>query len=84
MTDADLAFASIETIAALFRKRKLSPVELTHLILARIDQLNPKLNAYITIAAELALAQAKRPKPNSSLHAALAVSAARSTAFPSR
>jgi len=60
MTDADLSFASIETIAALFRKRRLSPVELTKLMLARIEQLNPKLNAYITVTAELALAQAKK------------------------
>src|SRR5580692_9665938 len=59
-TDTDLAFASIEEIARLFRRRKLSPVELTELILARIDQLNPKLNAYITVTSELALAQAKK------------------------
>jgi len=60
MTDADLAFASIEEVARLYRKRKLSPVELTKLLLARIEQLNPKLNAYITVTAELALAQAKK------------------------
>ena len=60
MTDADLPFASIETVAALFRKRKLSPVELTKLMLARIDQLHPKINAYITVTAEIALAQAKK------------------------
>jgi len=60
MNDAGLAFASIEEVGKLFRKRKLSPVELTKLILARIEQLNPKLNAYITVAAELALAQAKK------------------------
>jgi aspartyl-tRNA(Asn)/glutamyl-tRNA(Gln) amidotransferase subunit A len=59
-TDTDLAFASIEEIARLFRKRTLSPVELTKLILARIEQLNPKLNAYITVTPELALAQAKK------------------------
>jgi len=59
-TDTDLAFASIEEISRLFRKRKLSPVELTKLILTRIDQLNPKLNAYITVTADLALAQAKK------------------------
>jgi aspartyl-tRNA(Asn)/glutamyl-tRNA(Gln) amidotransferase subunit A len=47
-TDTDLPFATIEEIARLFRKRKLSPVELTKLILARIEQLNPKLNAFIT------------------------------------
>jgi Asp-tRNA(Asn)/Glu-tRNA(Gln) amidotransferase A subunit family amidase len=60
MNDSDLAFASIEEVARLFRKRKLSPVELTKLMLVRIEQLNPKLNAYITVTAELALAQAKK------------------------
>ncbi|HYL62040.1 MAG TPA: amidase [Candidatus Methylomirabilis sp.] len=60
MTDADLAFASIEEVAGFFRKRELSPVELTKLMLARIEQLNPKLNAYITVTAELAMAQAKK------------------------
>jgi aspartyl-tRNA(Asn)/glutamyl-tRNA(Gln) amidotransferase subunit A len=60
MNDTDLAFASIEEVARLFRKRKLSPVELTKLILTRIEQLNPKLNAYITVTADLALAQAKK------------------------
>src|SRR5882762_1445881 len=60
MNDTDLAFASIEEVGKLFRKRKLSPLELTKLMLARIEQLNPKLNAYITVTAELALAQAKK------------------------
>src|SRR5580765_9065064 len=60
MNDTDLAFASIEEVASLFRKRKLSPIELTKLILARIEQLNPELNAYITVTSELALAQAKK------------------------
>jgi aspartyl-tRNA(Asn)/glutamyl-tRNA(Gln) amidotransferase subunit A len=60
MTDADLAFSSIEEVARLYRKRKVSPVEVTNLMLARIDRLNPKLNAYITVTSELALAQAKK------------------------
>ena len=60
MTDTDLAFASIEEVARLYRKRKLSPVEVTKLMLARIEQLNPKLNAYLTVTSELALAQAKK------------------------
>lgn len=60
MTDADLAFASIEQIGKLLRQRKLSPVDLTKLMLSRIEQLNPKLNAYLTVTAELALAQAKK------------------------
>jgi len=60
LNDTDLAFASIEEVGKLFRKRKLSPVELASVMLARIEQLNPKLNAYITVTAELALAQAKK------------------------
>ncbi len=59
-TDTDLAFASIEDVARLFRKRKLSPVELTRLMLSRIVQLDPRLNSYITVTAERALAQAKK------------------------
>ncbi|HET8925410.1 MAG TPA: amidase [Candidatus Acidoferrum sp.] len=60
MNDTDLAFASIKEIGKLFRKGKLSPVELTKLMLARIEQLNPKLNAYITVSADLALTKAKK------------------------
>lgn len=60
MKETDLAFASIEEVGRLFRKRKLSPVELTKLMLSRIERLNPELNAYITVSAELALAQAKK------------------------
>jgi aspartyl-tRNA(Asn)/glutamyl-tRNA(Gln) amidotransferase subunit A len=60
MTDNDIVYASIDHIAGLFRKRKLSPVELAKLLLARIEQLNPKLNAFITVTPELALAQARR------------------------
>jgi aspartyl-tRNA(Asn)/glutamyl-tRNA(Gln) amidotransferase subunit A len=60
MTDADLVFASIEQVAPLVRKRKISPVELTKLMLERIERLNPKLNAYLTVTAAHALEQARR------------------------
>ena len=60
MNDTDLAFASIEEIGKLFRKRKLSPLELAKFMLARIERLNPRFNAYITVTAELALAQARK------------------------
>jgi aspartyl-tRNA(Asn)/glutamyl-tRNA(Gln) amidotransferase subunit A len=59
-TDTDLVFAPIEEISRLFRKRKLSPVELTRLLLARIVELDPKLNSFITITSDQALAQAKK------------------------
>jgi aspartyl-tRNA(Asn)/glutamyl-tRNA(Gln) amidotransferase subunit A len=44
--------------SALVRARKISPVELTRECLNRIERLNPKLNAFITVTAEAALAQA--------------------------
>jgi aspartyl-tRNA(Asn)/glutamyl-tRNA(Gln) amidotransferase subunit A len=41
------------------RIKAVSPVELTRACLARIEQLNPKLNAFITVTAESALAEAR-------------------------
>ena len=55
-----LAFATIEELAALLAKRKVSPVELTELFLRRIERQNPFLNAFLTITAEPALAAARR------------------------
>jgi aspartyl-tRNA(Asn)/glutamyl-tRNA(Gln) amidotransferase subunit A len=49
---------SIVETAELLRKRELSPVELTKNCLARIEKLNPTLNAFITVTGELALTQA--------------------------
>jgi aspartyl-tRNA(Asn)/glutamyl-tRNA(Gln) amidotransferase subunit A len=60
MNDTNLTFSSIADVARLFRAGKLSPLELTELLLARIERLNPELNAYITVTAELARAQAKK------------------------
>jgi aspartyl-tRNA(Asn)/glutamyl-tRNA(Gln) amidotransferase subunit A len=42
------------------RSRQLSPVELTRACLARIERLNPTLNAFITVMAKLALEQARQ------------------------
>ncbi len=52
----------LETIADLaprLRSKKISPVELTRDCLERIEQLNPPLNAFITVTAESALAEAR-------------------------
>ena len=57
--DADLAFTSIAELAALIRRRQLSPVELVDLYLERIELYDPALNAYINPTAERARAQAR-------------------------
>jgi Asp-tRNA(Asn)/Glu-tRNA(Gln) amidotransferase A subunit family amidase len=54
----DLAFASVPQLAALIRARKVSPVELTKMYLARLKKYGPKLNCVVTLTEELALAQA--------------------------
>ena len=51
---------TIETLAPLIRSKKLSPVELTRALLERISRLQPAINAYITVTADVALAQARQ------------------------
>ena len=51
---------SILQTGELLRKGSISPVELTTECLARIEKLNPKLNAFITVTAESALAEARQ------------------------
>jgi aspartyl-tRNA(Asn)/glutamyl-tRNA(Gln) amidotransferase subunit A len=54
--------AALETIVELgprLRRQEVSPVELTRACLDRIEKLNPALNAFITVTAESALAEAR-------------------------
>ena len=51
---------SILQISEFLRQGSVSPVELTTACLTRLDKLNPKLNAFITVTAESALAQARQ------------------------
>ena len=60
MTDQELAFTPAWRLRELIVSKHISPVELTELFLARIQDLDPGLNAYITVAAEQALANARR------------------------
>jgi aspartyl-tRNA(Asn)/glutamyl-tRNA(Gln) amidotransferase subunit A len=50
----------IQQLSRQVRDRAISPVELTRDCLARIEKLNPKLNAFITVLADSALDQARR------------------------
>ncbi|MGH7711977.1 MAG: amidase [Gemmatimonadaceae bacterium] len=55
----ELVFASISDISARIRDGRLSPVDLAQYCLDRIEALNPTLNAFITVTAELAREQAR-------------------------
>jgi aspartyl-tRNA(Asn)/glutamyl-tRNA(Gln) amidotransferase subunit A len=50
---------NIRELSPKIRDRSISPVELTHECLDRIEKLNPKLNAFITVTAESALERAR-------------------------
>lgn len=54
----DLAFATLPQLAEVVRRRKVSPVDLTKMYLARLKKYGPKLNCVVTLTEELALAQA--------------------------
>jgi Asp-tRNA(Asn)/Glu-tRNA(Gln) amidotransferase A subunit family amidase len=54
-----LCYTSAIDLGRMIRSRELSPVELTDAVLARIERLNPKLNAFLTVTADLARERAK-------------------------
>jgi aspartyl-tRNA(Asn)/glutamyl-tRNA(Gln) amidotransferase subunit A len=51
--------ATISELAPRLRQREVSPVEITRACLDRIEKLNPALNAFITVMADSALADAR-------------------------
>lgn len=52
-------YATITELGELLRLRKVSPVELVTECLERIERLQPRLNAFITVTAEQALREAR-------------------------
>ena len=57
---SDLHHLTLAEASSLIQRRDLSPVELTNALLARIEALNPKLDAYVCVTAERARADARR------------------------
>ena len=55
----DVTSMDIQNASNELRKKRISPVELTKACLARIERLNPVLNAFITVTADSALASAQ-------------------------
>jgi amidase len=58
--DRDLCFTPATELARLYRGRKLSPLEVMQAVLARIDAVNPQVNAYVTVGREAALGAARK------------------------
>lgn len=56
----DLDFASILDLAAAYRSRQLSPVDVTQRMLQRIEQFDPALHSYLTVTTDIALQQAQQ------------------------
>ncbi len=56
---SEICWMSATELLAAYKKKTLSPVEVVKALLARIDEINPKLNAIITRTDEAALATAK-------------------------
>jgi aspartyl-tRNA(Asn)/glutamyl-tRNA(Gln) amidotransferase subunit A len=52
MAGGDLGWRSALELAELIRTKAVSPVEVVDAVLARIDRLNPRLNAYCTVTAD--------------------------------
>lgn len=59
MNERDLADLTLATAASAIRAGTLSPVALTEALLARIERLQPALNAFITVTAAEARAAAR-------------------------
>jgi aspartyl-tRNA(Asn)/glutamyl-tRNA(Gln) amidotransferase subunit A len=55
---ASLAFLNIAELSGLLERREVSPVEATRDVLDRIDRLDKRLNSYLTVVREQALAAA--------------------------
>jgi amidase len=59
VTDDQLAFLDAYTLAGLLHSKKLSSVELTQMMLNRIERVDKRLLSYATVSHDIALKQAR-------------------------
>ena len=59
MNEEDLCFTPATALAAAVAARELSPVEIVDTVLARIERLEPRINAFATLTADRARDAAK-------------------------
>lgn len=60
MADSEIIFKSASDLAALLKSRQLSPVEVVRAYLDRIDAVDSRVTAFITVTRERAMAQAHK------------------------
>jgi aspartyl-tRNA(Asn)/glutamyl-tRNA(Gln) amidotransferase subunit A len=60
MHNQDFGFSTIDEISRQIQTKQISPVEVTEMMLKRIEKIEPKLNAFITQTTLLAREQAKQ------------------------
>lgn len=58
MSGRDLCVTTATDLVSLYRKKQVSPLEVTRAVLAQIERVNPELNAYGTVRAAAAFEQA--------------------------
>ena len=80
MSADDLCWLSALELAALIRAKKVSPVEVTDAVLARIERVHPTLNAFCTVTAD----EARDAAQAAEVSVMTGRSWVRSTACPSR
>ena len=60
MNTTDLGFMPATAMVTAIKKKTLSPREIVEALLSRIEKINPTVNAYCTVAPEMALEAAKK------------------------
>jgi aspartyl-tRNA(Asn)/glutamyl-tRNA(Gln) amidotransferase subunit A len=60
MTEGELGYAPATRLAESVRRKEVSPVEVVRAVLDRIERLEPRINAFAHLAAEPAMAAARR------------------------
>ena len=55
----DLAFLTITDLSRAIHNREVSPTEVTRAMLERIERVDSRINSYITVTSDLALAAGK-------------------------
>ena len=70
MSTTDLTQCTADQLLALYRSGQASPVEATQAVLARIERVNPRINAFCLVDADRALASARASEARWQAHRA--------------